>query len=143
MSDTASEHQAIGVTNATMKRKKNIIGSTYNTNLNYPKDQKFFHTNDMPEKAKQAVLEVKDAFAHHDRPNWNASISKASLPIPDNDDAKLFTIKKGFEDFQPLDIKQKKIYDGTDTRNDHDTRGWNVSIQCPIPLHRQKHIAEE
>lgn len=143
MSDSVSVNPAAGLTNATMRRKKNIIGSAQNSNLNYPKDQKFFHNNDVPDKAKHAVAQIKGAFAHHDRPNWNASVNKAGLPIPDNDDAKLFSIKKGFQDFHPLSIKEKKIYAGTDTRNDFDTRGWNVSNQTPIPLHNEKRIAEE
>ncbi|CAI2375695.1 unnamed protein product [Moneuplotes crassus] len=142
-SETMSANPAAGLTNATMKRKKNVIGSAYNSNLNYPKDQKFFHNNDMPDKAKEAVRQVKDAFAHHDRPQWNASVSKSGLPVPDNDDAKLFSIKKGFNDFHPISIKPSKVYDGTDTRNNYDTRGWNVSNQVPIPLHDQKRIAEE
>lgn len=138
-----SVNPAAGLTNATMKRKKNIIGSAYNSNLDYPKDQKFFHSNDIPEKAKQAVSQVKDAFAHHDRPQWNSSVSKVKLPVDDNDDANLFLIKKGFQDSQPITTKQSNNYEGADTRNNYDTRGWNVSNQVPIPLHNEKTIVEE
>ena len=130
-----------GLTMATQKRKKNVIGSAQNSNLNYPKDQKFFHGNDIPEKARAAVAEVKDAFAHHDRPPWNASVSKAGLPEPDNDEKNLFSIKKGFNDFHPIDTKEKKVYAGTDTRNHYGD--WNVSNQPPIPLHDQKNIELE
>lgn len=141
MSGDASMMPGAGLSKATLNRKKNVIGSAKSNNLNYPKDQKFFHGNDIPEKSKNAVAEVKDAFAHHDRPNWNASVSKVKVPIDDNDERLLFNIRKGLCDFQPINHKPNKVYDGTDTRNDY--TGWNVSNQQPIPLHKEKMVAEE
>jgi hypothetical protein len=130
-----------GLTKATLLRKKNVIGSVQNSNLNYPKDQKFFHGNDIPEKSKNAVAEVKDTFAHHDRQNWNASVSRTKVQVDDNDERILFGIKKGFNDFQPIDPKPNKVYDGCDSRDKYTT--WNVSNQQPIQLHKEKMVAEE
>ena len=128
------------------KRKTNQIGSIKNESINYPKDQKFFHSNDIPDKAKRAVVEVKqqidkDLFKLK-RPKWNASVSKAGLPMDDNDHINLFSIKKGMKDFSQKPPKDPKIYEGTDSRKDYYT-GWNVSNQVPIPLHKEKMIAEE
>ena len=134
-----------GITMATLKRKKNTIGSVHNANMNYPKDQKFFHANDIPVKAKEAARDMKDAIDKDvfklKRPKWNASVSKAKEIKDDNDQINLFEIKKGFKDFAPLPSKQAKIYDGTDTRND--LTGWNVSNQVPIPLHQEKMRADK
>lgn len=145
MDDEMNGTKTMGVTQATLKRKKNLIGSVRNNNLNYPKDQKFFHGTDVPEKARQAVIEMKEATDKDifklKRPKWNASVSKAKVPIDDNDENNLFAIRKGFKDFHPLDNKHGKVYEGADTRNDY--TGWNVSNQVPIPLHRQKMIYEE
>jgi hypothetical protein len=134
-----------GLTMATLKRKKNTIGSVYNAAMNYPKDQKFFHANDVPEIAKEAARDMKDAIDKDifklKRPKWNASVSKAKEIRDDNDEINLFEIRKGFKDFCPLQSKSTKIYDGTDTRNDL-TR-WNVSNQVPIALHQEKMRAEK
>ena len=131
---------------STKKRKMNVIGSVKNSSINYPKDQKFFHANDIPDKAKDAVKEVKEAIDKDifklKQPKWNPSVSKVNLPIDDNHPQKLFEIRKGLKDFFPLDTKHGKVYEGTDSRDIyHD--GWNVSNQVPIPLHRQKMIYEE
>ena len=127
-------------------RKTNLIGSIRNGCVNYPKDQKFFHSSDVPGKAKEANsamknLTDKDVFKLK-RPEWNPSVSKAGLPSDDNDEINLFSIRKGMQDFQPLPTKEKKVYEGCDSREQHHT-GWNVSNQVPIPLDQQKMIAEE
>jgi hypothetical protein len=55
---------------------------------------------------------------------------------------KLFEIRTGLRDETILKAKDPKVYPGTDTRDVyHD--GWNVSIQCPIPLHQAKYLNEE
>lgn len=134
-----------GLTSATKNRKTHVIGGVKNHNINYPKDQKFFHGNDIPTIARQAVTEVKDAIDKDifklKRPKWNASVSVEKEPIDDNDERKVFAIRKGFEDFHPLEVKPGKVYEGTDTRNNY--TAWNVSNQVPIPLHQQKMLAEE
>jgi hypothetical protein len=141
--------QTMGYENTANKRtmkKTNLIGSIGNGCINYPKDQKFFHSNDIPEKAREAnkqmkALTDKDVFKIK-RPEWNPSISKAGLPADDNDENNLFSIRKGFSDFMPLSTKEPKIYEGADSREKHYT-GWNVSNQVPIALHNEKTIAEE
>lgn len=135
-----------GITQATKNRKTHLIGSIRNNNTNYPKDQKFFHASDIPEKAREVVREVKseidrDVFKLK-KPKWNASVSKVNLPADDNDTANLFSIRKGFKDFHPLEVKPQQVYEGTDTRNTY-YDGWNVSNQVPIPLHQQKMLAEK
>lgn len=105
MEDEHSGTKKMGVTMATLMRKKNMIGSVRNANLNYPKDQKFFHNNDIPEQARNAVAHIKseidrDVFKMK-RPKWNASVNKAGLPMDDDDPANLFSIKKGFNDYKP------------------------------------------
>ena len=126
-------------------RKTTQIGSIRNGTLNYPKDQKFFHANDVPEMSKVAAKEVKETIDKDifklKRPKWNPSVSKAKEIIDDNDEAKLFGIKKGFDDFFPLDTKPGKVYEGADTRNDYTK--WNVSNELPTHLQRAKMIAEE
>lgn len=127
------------------KRKINLIGSITNGTINYPKDQKFFHSTDIPEKAQIAAKEMKDKVDRDlfklKRPEWNASVSKAGLPADDNDENNLFAIRKGLRDFHPLEPKDPIYYPGTDTREKY--TDWNVSNQVPIPLHQQKRIAEE
>lgn len=130
----------------TMGKTKNMVGSIKSGAINFPKDQKLFHASDVSEKAKQAAIHIKseidkDLF-NLKKPKWNASVLKSGLPAYDNDYNNLFAIKKGFKDFAPLPPKDPKVYEGTDTRNQYHT-GWNVSNQVPIPLHKQKSIAEE
>lgn len=124
-----------GITQATKNRKTHLIGGIRNGNINFPKDQKFFHGSDIPEKAREAVREVKteidrDVFGLK-KPKWNASVLKGNRK-PTYNDTQICLLSE----------KEQKVYDGTDTRNRyHD--GWNVSNQVPIPLHQQKMLAEK
>jgi hypothetical protein len=134
-----------GLTRATQMRRTNIIGSIRNNNLNYPKDQKFFHNSDVPDKAKEAASEMKqeidkDIFKLK-KPKWNASVSKAKEIKDDNDEINLFSIKKGLQDFSAIPVKETKPYEGCDSRNNYTS--WNVSNQPPIALHNEKTILQE
>lgn len=146
MDDEMATGLGVSKMKTTLKRKTNQIGSIRNSNINYPKDQKFFHANDISDKAKTAVKEVKEAIDKDifklKQPKWNPSVSKVDLPIDDNHPRKLFEIKKGLQDFFPLETKPGKVYEGTDSRKTY-YEGWNVSNQPPIPLHDQKKIYEE
>ena len=60
------------------KPKNQLIGSIRNGKVNYPTDQKFFHTSDVPPQVKQVVDKVRteidpDILGTQKR-KWNASV---------------------------------------------------------------------
>jgi hypothetical protein len=119
-----------GPTAHTMKKKKQI--GSYNregeTQINYPKDQNFFHQADLPPKAVQAVGEMKqltdpDILAMNKQPWVNSNkFEKGEEPHQTN----LFAVRHGLKDETIMAPKDPIYYEGTDSRNLY-YHGWNVS----------------
>ena len=83
------------------------------------------------------------------KPEWiqsnnvpNLETVHESFNQPVSIEKKLFEIKAGLRDETILKAKDAKVYPGTDTRDAY-YDGWNVSIQCPSPLHQAKYLEEE
>ena len=130
------------------------LGSIKAGGLNYTRDHTFYYgDNAIAPQVKLAVRQMKD-LTDPDRlkvkkPEWTASVLVPKIETihesfnhPVGVEKSLFDIRNGLRDETILHPKDGKVYSGTDTRNVyHD--GWNVSIQCPNPLHQAKYLAEE
>jgi len=59
---------------------------------------------------------------------WNSSVAVPANPLlEETHERKLIKIKLGLFDQPIAKIKEKRLEDGTDTRNDY--QGWNVSTE--------------
>ena len=76
---------------------------------------------------------------------WNTTVvpgSSTSWNHPVSAGKNMFDIHTGMRDETIIQPRDQTTYLGTDTREVyHD--GWNVSIQCPIPLHQAKSLQQE
>ena len=120
---------------------KTKIGSIKNGKINFPADQKFFHSSDIPTHAKAVNQEIKsaidpDTLGLKKKP-WNTSVFAHDKQ--QNTEQDLFMIRKGIKDETVVPAKDKFVYAGTDTRNDYTQ--WQVSVETPIMLHNDKNVA--
>ena len=113
--------------------------------INYPKDQKFFHSSDIPDHIKAVVKEVKgdidpDILGRKQK-RWNQSVYVDVIDKEIDERAQQFQIRKGLNDTKLVDPKPQLIYQGTETRDDY--TGWNVSTELIPRLQRDREIEEE
>jgi len=113
---------------------KNTVGSANTGTLNYLRDMKVFDSELIPEKARKVVEEVKEFTAKDilgiKTPNWNTSTYVDKMKSYERQvplDKKKFEIRSGLRDENPVPIKSKNTYEGTDSRNNY--TGWNVSVE--------------
>ena len=130
------------------------IGSIKTGQINYTRDHTFYHGETiLPPNVREAVKSMKDLtdkdLLCRKKPEWiqsnnvpNLETVHESFNQPVSIEKKLFEIKAGLRDETILKAKDAKVYPGTDTRDAY-YDGWNVSIQCPIPLHQAKYLEEE
>ena len=65
---------------------------------------------------------------------WNSSVFVEKKEK--DHEAELFKVRKGFLDESITDPRDQLVYQGTEVRNDY--TGWNVSIEVPLPLERER-----
>ena len=122
------------------------MGSIKAGGMNYTRDHTFYYgDNVVVPHVKQAVKEMKDLtdpdLLKLKRPEWTSTVLVPNVETihesfnqPVSIEKRNFEIRNGLRDETILHPNDPKIYTGTDTRKVyHD--GWNVSIQCPNPLH--------
>jgi hypothetical protein len=130
------------------------LGSIKAGGMNYTRDHTFYYgDNVVVPHVKQAVKAMKDLtdpdLLKLKRPEWTSTVLVPNVETihesfnqPVSIEKRNFEIRNGLRDETILHPNDPKIYPGTDTRKVyHD--GWNVSIQCPNPLHQAKYLAEE
>ena len=136
-----------------MRPKKKKIGSVDEHGQikgYYPRDQNFFHQADLPVHAQGAVKEMKtltdpDILEMRQKP-WDKTnkFEAGEEPLKTN----LFKVRHGLKDETIIPPKDKKVYDGTDTRNAYThynefEQKWDVSNQVPIHLEQAKRLVYE
>jgi len=113
------------------------VGSLHNRQLNYAKDQTCFNrwdedTDPAHQRTKAVVNDVKQAidrdFLGTKRPAWNNTVGTTGHEANETTAKQLFEIQKGLKDERIQNIKEPKVYAGTDTRNAYHT-GWNGSTE--------------
>lgn len=102
--------------------------------LNYTRDTKAFDPADVPPHIRATVQSVKatiDLDHLRTRPRaWNGSVHYPRHQPYDTQvhfDKLKFQIRTGLRDEHTPQIREKRLYEGVDTRNDY-TR-WNVSTE--------------
>jgi hypothetical protein len=111
--------------------------------LSFPRDHKKFNDDDIPEKAKAAKEYVKELIdpdiLEVRNKRWNISAKPEYNERPELKKT-LFEVSHGLKDFKVVDLKDKKVELGTDTRN-YCYEGWNGS--CLLEGFEKKTIADD
>ena len=100
----------------TYKPKNQLIGSIKNGKVNYPTDQKFFHSSDVPPQVKSVVGQVRDDIDPDilgaRKKKWNSSVFVEKKEK--DHEAELFKVRKGFLDESITDPRDQLVYQGTE-----------------------------
>lgn len=73
------------------------------------------------------------------RPAWNATVGTTGHPDDETTSRQLFEIKKGLKDERIENVKEPRVYTGTDTRNAYHT-GWNCSTEAVHPRDSERFL---